>query len=165
MPETAIDLRIVGHSLPGTTCLGRQGVQLGVQCNAGIVDLVPGDSASATFSVRVVRVSRESGTDFKGPCVHGKRGDRFLYLCWVERSEPNHHEMFARAKLLLNDIDASLIDAASSSDRKLTATLPSRTAGGTRRADRFARRRCSGRWKSEPRWNEAKRSRVWAASV
>ena len=43
--------------------------------------------------------------DFKGPAVHGERGDRFLYLTWGDVDDYAHFRRFRRAKLMLNRID------------------------------------------------------------
>ncbi len=45
---------------------------------------------------------RDDGVDFAGPFVHGRRGDRFIYLSWgvVDGDE---FRMFRRAKLHFAD--------------------------------------------------------------
>jgi hypothetical protein len=45
--------------------------------------------------------------DFRGPAVHGRRGERFLYLTWGSPSGDDWG-MFRRAKLVL---DPALADA------------------------------------------------------
>ncbi len=41
--------------------------------------------------------------DFSGPAVHGRRGERFLYLTWGEY-DGHEFSMFRRAKLMLADV-------------------------------------------------------------
>ena len=60
--------------------------------------------------------------DFRGPAVHGKRGDRFLYLTWGEPADGAWH-MFRRAKLMLDRIDPELVRGAESGDRPLVARV------------------------------------------
>jgi hypothetical protein len=76
-----------------------------------VIDLVPGDAAAATwtFDVTVKRV--DDGLDFAGPFVHGRRGDRFLYLSWgvVDGDE---FEMFRRAKLHFSDVAPAVLAGA-----------------------------------------------------
>jgi hypothetical protein len=80
-------VRIVGTELPRLP-----GVTVGVQRGRDTVDAVGGDAATAVFEVEVdVR-----GDDFRGPYVHGRPGDRFLYLVWERDGE-----MVGRAKLML----------------------------------------------------------------
>lgn len=50
--------------------------------------------------------------DFRGPAVHGKRGDRFIYLTWGNVGPDNVFEMFRRAKLMLDRVEAHLMEAA-----------------------------------------------------
>ena len=105
-------VEIMGTALPGRTFgLPGQGaahrnVHVGVQREQEVVDLVAGDARAAewTFDVEVV-----DGPDFRGPYVHGKKGDRFLYLSWGTVSDDGAFEMFRRAKLMLAPIDPKII--------------------------------------------------------
>ena len=45
------------------------------------------------------------GVDYRGPAVHGRAGERFLYLTWGEVAG-DRFEMFRRAKLMLADSGA-----------------------------------------------------------
>jgi hypothetical protein len=80
-------VRIVGTDLPRLP-----GVTVGMQRGRDTVHAVDSAAASAVFEVEVdVR-----GDDFRGPYVHGRPGERFLYLVWERDGE-----MFGRAKLML----------------------------------------------------------------
>lgn len=45
-----------------------------------------------------------AGVDYRGPWVQGKRGDRFLYLCWGHDAGAGFVG-FRRAKLMLGVLD------------------------------------------------------------
>ncbi|HEX7168461.1 MAG TPA: DUF5990 family protein [Acidimicrobiales bacterium] len=104
----ALRVRIVGERLPGRAFGDCANVHVGIQKGSDVVDLVPGDAPSAVFDVMIVR--RDDGGDFRGPYVHGKPGDRFLYLSWGD-VDPDTGEfaMFRRAKIMLSAIPAGLL--------------------------------------------------------
>ena len=80
---TTLTIRIVGHQLPGRQVAGWDNVHLGVQRGADVVDLLPGDVPEAVFQVTIDIVTDAQGQiDFRGPFVHGTKGERFLYLSW-----------------------------------------------------------------------------------
>lgn len=50
-----------------------------------------------------IRAGRDGRPDFSGPLVHGRPGERFVYVTWgVERH--GRHEMFRRLKLYLGPL-------------------------------------------------------------
>ncbi|HET6214820.1 MAG TPA: DUF5990 family protein, partial [Micromonosporaceae bacterium] len=55
------------------------------------------------------RTGPDGGLDFTGPYVHGRAGDRFLYLSWGTVDGAGTFEMFRRAKIRFADIDAGLM--------------------------------------------------------
>ena len=70
---------------------------------------VPGDCEHPRWDIEiVVTVDADANLDFCGPAVHGKRGERFLYLTWGNVTETGTFEMFRRAKLMLADIEPTL---------------------------------------------------------
>ena len=70
-------------SAPAGAARRHENVHVGVQCRNEVVDLIPGDAAEARWSFTVpTRYAGDSTTDFGGPYVHGRPGDRFLYLSW-----------------------------------------------------------------------------------
>lgn len=89
----------------------REGVTLAVQRGEELVFLTRGDAASATFELHATPITTEDGWDLRGPYVHGKRGDRFLYLVWTEQIGL-HTSRFRRAKLLFRDVPAEVLRAA-----------------------------------------------------
>ncbi|MGH9037460.1 MAG: DUF5990 family protein [Acidimicrobiia bacterium] len=111
-----MDVLIEGVNLPGRSCgvgEGYDNVHVGVQCRKEVVDLHPGDAASATWSFEVtVRDVDDGGVDFTGPYVQGRRGDRFVYLSWGTVDGDGTFTMFRRAKLMLAAVDPAVVAAA-----------------------------------------------------
>lgn len=99
---------IRARDLPGRTFAHHANVHVALQVKDDPVEPVPGDAASATWETHVSVVDG----DFRGPAVHGKRGDRFLYLTWGSPSERNGWSMFRRAKLTLDHVEPGLVAAA-----------------------------------------------------
>ena len=113
-----VRIRIIGERLPGRTFGPHANVHIGIQKGTEVVDLVPGDAPSATFDISIVR--RDDG-DFRGPYVHGKPGDRFLYLSWVDvDAGTSTATMFRRIKLMLSAIPPGVVR---DSTRELEAYL------------------------------------------
>ena len=109
-------LRILGTSLPGIRFCDPAGqpltpVYLGIQRRDEVVFRTPGDAPSAVFDLEVDAVPVEGGWDFRGPFVHGKRGDRFLYLSWGVLSG-EAFAMFRRAKIMLGAVPSDTLAAA-----------------------------------------------------
>jgi hypothetical protein len=103
---TTLQLRISGSNLPGRQFESFQDVHLGIQHRAESIDIVPGDATGVTFDLTVEVVpGGAAGFDFRGPYVHGKRGERFLYLSWGDLTHDGSFAMFRRAKLHLSALD------------------------------------------------------------
>lgn len=125
MSRTTVGLRIVGHRLPGLRWAGYQSIHLGVQRQRGgeLVELVPGDAGEAIFDLSVDVVSDDKGTDLRGPFVHGRRGERFVYLSWVEVRPAGGSAMFRRAKLHLSALAEQDVARAAATGTTIEATL------------------------------------------
>jgi hypothetical protein len=104
-------IRIVGTDLPGSKFDEYANVHLGLQRGREVVDWVSADVETAIFELDVKLVDIPGGIDFRGPCVHGKRGERFLYLSWGNLAANGSWQMFRRAKLQLDALDAELLGA------------------------------------------------------
>jgi Family of unknown function (DUF5990) len=101
----AVPVRIVGRRLPGSSWSGRHGIHIGIQRGGEVVDLVIGDAADAVFDIELEIVpgaADDDAPDFRGPYVHGRRGERFLYLSWGEVDDAGTFTMFRRLKLHLS---------------------------------------------------------------
>jgi len=133
-------VEITGVNLPGRTFCRPDGsplenVHVGVQVRRDPGDLVRADASEAHWDLEVEVARTDDGLDFRGPAVHGKRGDRFLYLTWGEVHANGEFEMFRRAKLMLNRIDPALVASAEAAGG-LTATVDLTGRGGGPRCAR-----------------------------
>jgi len=72
---------------------------------------VPATTTTA-FDIEIDVVATSTGRDFRGPYVHGRPGDRFLYLSWGLGHTADEFAMFARAKLWLANVPDDLLHAA-----------------------------------------------------
>jgi hypothetical protein len=115
-----VKLRIVGTELPGRDCgangdfPGYANIHVGVQRKNlpdELLDLHPGDAARAVWTLDC----SVDGTDFRGPYIQGPPGGRFIYLSWGTLDDGGHFSMFRRAKLMLSDVPADVLDAAAAS--------------------------------------------------
>jgi hypothetical protein len=136
-----VEIRIEGHDLPGRdfSCDGvdRDNVHVAVQVGREPFGLVRGDAPGATWTVDVRALPTPDGLDLRGPAVHGRRGERFLYLTWGQVTPAGAFEMFRRAKLMLGDIDADVLrTAAAPGAAGLTARVQLRDAKGHPRCAR-----------------------------
>jgi hypothetical protein len=124
--ETERELTLILHcrNLPGTECDGRTGVRLGVQKERDVIEDVPADTEEARFTLplRVLSRSQTRQSDFRGPFVQGKVGERFIYLCWGVRVGQTW-EGFRRAKLLLRHLDQKLVQQALSTGQPIHVYL------------------------------------------
>jgi hypothetical protein len=112
-----MQLQIRGHHLPGRSWPGRAdsaNLQVGIQLHRDPAELVPADAAEATWRMQIDLVEREGIRDFRGPAVQGKRGERFVYLVWVNRATDGSSERVGRAKLMIADV---ITDAPRPDDR------------------------------------------------
>jgi len=107
----AITVRVRGTDPPGLTCGpskdqpdGYVNVHCGLQRGQEVVARSPGDRPYETELAIDTRNGR-----FTGPYVHGRNGDRFLYLSWGE-VDGESFRMFRRAKLRLEHLDAAALD-------------------------------------------------------
>ena len=129
-PKTPLDLRIVGTDLPGRDWCDRRpdglqydNVHVGVQRRQEVVDPVPSDASIATWDLTIDTVPKDGAVDFRGPYVHGKPGDRFLYLSWGTVHDDGTFEMFRRAKLMLDAVDDEILRRAQRAGYRLAAKL------------------------------------------
>ena len=113
-------IEIYGTNLPGRRFGDYENVHVGVQRKAEVVELVPGDAETAVWEVDVT-VKDGAPVDFAGPFVHGKKGDRFLYLSWGAVTPG--FAMFRRAKLMLAAVDPGVVEEARQPGARLVCRL------------------------------------------
>jgi hypothetical protein len=129
---TELGVVVRGTDPPGRTFASYSDVHVGVQVGRDAVGLVPADSVAPQWPLTV----RVVDGDFRGAAVHGKRGDRFLYLTWCDRVG-GEFEMFRRGKLMLDRIDAEIVATAVEGSRTLVATVSLTDADGGPRCARY----------------------------
>lgn len=105
--STQLRVVLVVSPLPQGCGPGAGTLSLGLQ--SGRDGLVRGEHTDdrARFEVEIRAVSTPDGLDFLGPLVHGKRGDRFMYLSWGHADGPNQHRGFRRLKVYLSPVTRS----------------------------------------------------------
>jgi Family of unknown function (DUF5990) len=70
------------------------------------------DADSVRWDVEVRTVNEDYGLGLRGPVVHGGKGERFPYLTWGDVGSDGSFAMFRRAKLMVSDIEPSVLSAA-----------------------------------------------------
>ena len=83
--RTTLEVRIIGQHLPGRRWSCYDSIHVGVQRKAEVVGPVPGDAGQALFDLTMDVVTDETGLDFRGQFVQGKRGERGSPLCVAVR--------------------------------------------------------------------------------
>ncbi len=113
-------IEIVGTDLPGLDCdaaddfPGYSNIHVGVQSkrtHAELLGLVAADADSATWTLEC----SVDGSDFRGPHIQGRPGDRFIYLSWGAVDDAGRFAMFRRAKLVLAEVPADVLASARTS--------------------------------------------------
>lgn len=132
-----VRVAITGVNLPGRVFCRPDGssmdnVHVGVQIRQGPARLVRADESEARWEVDVEVIRNDGALDFRGPGVHGKRGDRFIYLTWGNVGPDNTFEMFRRAKLMLDRVQPELIERAMATGRLGVAVDLTDNRGGPR---------------------------------
>ncbi len=118
-----MQIRIEGTDLPGRSCGpsperpdGHANIHVGLQAKKGrpddLLGMVPGDSASASWTIDCPVVATGSGIDVKGPYVQGPPGGRFLYLNWGIVDDGGTFRMFRRAKIMIDGIPPAVLATA-----------------------------------------------------
>lgn len=97
--DDRVRITLVGVDTPVLT-----GVTIGVQRGREVVDEHAANGAALTWRLEARRAGDD---DVRGAYVHGRPGDRFLYLSWQR-----HGVMFRRAKLMLAAVPAAVLAAA-----------------------------------------------------
>ena len=93
-------------------------------CRSGATprELHRADAPEVSWDLDVDVVTKDGELDFRGPCVQGKRGDRFVYLTWGTVADDGF-TMFRRAKLMLGAVAPATLRAADTAGHRLVGTL------------------------------------------
>ena len=97
---------------------------------------VPGDAESARWEVEMVVRRADGGYDFAGPFVRGARGDRHIGLACGDLPGDGTLKLFRAAKLQLEAVEPTTIEAASAPGFGLVADLGLTDAKGNPRCAR-----------------------------
>ena len=128
-----VTLQIHCRDLPGTTFGEHTAVRLGTQRGQVVVDDVPANTAGEVTFTLPLSVRPRPATeelDFGGPFVHGKPGERFLYLCWGQRGADGTWYGFRRAKIPLALLDRGRLLNALHTTRPLSLAIRMTDAKG-----------------------------------
>jgi hypothetical protein len=120
---------IIGFDPPGRSCGAGEdhvaNIHVGLGIKAEPHDLFRGDEEPRwTVDVNVV------DGDFRGKFVHGKKGERFLYLNWGDVGDDGAFRLFRRAKIMLTDVDTKLVESAERDGKSLVARVALTDAKG-----------------------------------
>ena len=134
-------ITIIGVNMPTVPSHGEDGavltaVHVALQDGREPGGPVPVSAGGATWEVEVRTVVTADGTvDLRGSAVHGRRGERFLYLTWGDVDRDGGFAMFRRAKLMLDRVDPAVRGAAEAAGR-LACEVDLSGADGTPRCAR-----------------------------
>lgn len=125
--RVSISVTIVATNPPFTA---GDGVLFGLQSGRIVETPVPAcDTTEFPITIDVAQTGN-SDVDFSSEHVHGRRGDRFIYISWGIADQTEPFVMFARAKIKLDSIPAGLLDAAIEHGRVLIAHLQATNTKG-----------------------------------
>lgn len=122
-------LEIEGVNGPGRSCNPApehgpyEDVQVGVGRFTDPTGVVPGDIQAVEWRLPVRVVWRDGKPDFHGPQVDGKRGDRHIYMNWFNREAGGQLRLFRRGKVMLEDIDPTLVKQSEQGGTALRCTV------------------------------------------
>ena len=106
------------------------GILFGLQSRQVVDDPRPASVTTEFYTAIDIIRTADSGFDFAGEHVHGRRGDRFIYLTWGLPDSTEPFVMFARAKIKLDSIPADLLDVSIESGQPLIAELQATNTQG-----------------------------------
>ena len=125
-------VRVVCTDLPGTCFRDPQDparpvkdpVFLGIQRGKEVIEQVPGDAKTATFTpeFRVER-KKDGMPNFLGPFAQGSADDRFFYLSWGVKGQDGRFAMFRRLKIRLGHLSAARVERACRTGEPVTVRL------------------------------------------
>lgn len=115
--------RVAAVELPGDR-LGDRSLLLGIQCRKEVEQVVAAGAGRASFTFDLQLFVEGDAIDLRGPFVHGRKGDRFLYLCWGRPGPAEPFVQHARAKLKFEDLPPGVLDQLLADDGlELVATV------------------------------------------
>jgi hypothetical protein len=117
-------VKVEGVHLPGRQCDGYADVAVGVQRRGDVVEIQPADATAVSWTFEIATLpAADGGLDVRGPFVHGRPGNRFIYLSWGEQGAGGRFTMFRRAKLMFDAVPPETLAAAAVPGCSLVARL------------------------------------------
>ena len=122
-------VEIRGANPPGRRCKPApehgpyEDVNVGLGRYTDPVGLVPGDTDNAVWRLVVQVVNRNGELDYRGPQVDGKRGNRYIYINWLNRETGGELRLFRRGKIALDGLNSNLVGRAESTGAALACTV------------------------------------------
>ncbi len=107
-------------------------VHVGIQVRREPAQLIRADAAQARWTFDIEIIHSDGLIDFRGPAVHGTRGERFVYLTWGDVGDADEFEMFRRAKLMLNRIEPEILESATRTETLACTVELTDAQGGPR---------------------------------
>ena len=126
VPDDTVSVTLVASDPPFGAA---DGVLFGLQSKHGVDDPMPA-TASTDFRTAIHVRATPDGVDFGGEHIHGRSGDRFIYLSWGLPDQTEPFVMFARAKIKLANIPSDLLERAREHGQGLRAELQATNAKG-----------------------------------
>ncbi|WP_309399254.1 DUF5990 family protein [Cerasicoccus maritimus] len=125
-----LKITIKGYNLPGERFEDphkgdvKEPVYVGIQKGKETIDLKSAGLDEVEFECELKPSETKDGRlHFLGPYVHGKAGDRFLYLGWFIGNEDIAGKRFRRTKIKLNHLSRNDIDTAIKKSKPLIVEI------------------------------------------
>jgi hypothetical protein len=128
-----MQIHIHGLELPpAPPRLGGAVAMVGLQHGRDAAQLMPlHDRAAHWIAEAEVTLRPDASIDLRGPYVHGRPNDRFLYLTWGFVTASKIFTRVRRTKLMFDAVDEALLAEAYTTDRPLIGTLGLANPDGT----------------------------------
>lgn len=132
MSERQLQLKVMCSHLPGLRFEDpfkheprvKEPVYLGIQRGTDVIEQVPASRRRVVFRPEFRIGKRPDGSpNFLGPFAQGRPADRFFYLSWGVKTEPEQFAMFRRLKIRLTHLAWPQIDRALESDEPIVVRL------------------------------------------
>ncbi|MCB0519144.1 MAG: hypothetical protein H6577_05550 [Lewinellaceae bacterium] len=118
-----ITIQLHCKAFPGKAFGTFSNVHLGIQKGKETVEETSCATVSKVFNLPIfIKEDKEGRPDFSGEFVHGKLGDRFLYLVWFEKEEWGK-TMFRRGKIKLQHLTWERIQAAIAAQKPIATEV------------------------------------------
>jgi Family of unknown function (DUF5990) len=134
--DRCVEIRIEGFDPPTWEYDDNAGgaVGAGLQRGKEVEQVITDPAGRLIWHAEATAIERSQGdVDLGGPFVHGRRGDRFLYLAWGTVQDGGEFAMFRRAKLMFDGVPPDILATAAETGAVLVGRLGLREPDGTPR--------------------------------